>query len=306
MRSSSSIEDCIASIEFSGPAEQSNGIASTLPPPPKTLQGRAPAEADEFGGDGEEVFSPGSKAARLLERFRKGFANLSSEGCDSVAAVELSEKGKLAFAFEASDSEESFRSDEADTWAEPFSADKVAGLASIKSVSGVPKVKSAEPEELPADPSASAPPAADKPPGPAIDPPPAFVPPVPAPPPPAPAFARPRVNRAIQWGPFQLAPLCPGPTGKQTGWGATCGKHKSPFVKSACRKNLTYGGARVLRLDDDACIRQLKRWLLRGLAIDFTKADGKEEHGNIDARMIGPVSDPEDLETPPVLPGVDP
>ena len=139
-------------------------------------------------------------------------------------------------------------------------------------------------------------------------PPPPPGPPEPVPPPPAPPVAHAarvgRVRRGVPWGPFSLAPVFSARRGQaelvQTGWGANCHCHKDTGSSTRCQRNLTYGGTREELLSDLECQRQLKRWLLRGLEVDRAADNARHQHMSIPVRGLGPATDPEDLDVPPV------
>jgi hypothetical protein len=114
--------------------------------------------------------------------------------------------------------------------------------------------------------------------------------------------------RAIPWGRFHYAPhmrnrqLDDGTTVEvQIGWGATCLHHTDVGMGASCKRTLAYKGRSAADqvLTDAECLRQVKRWLLHGMAIDSACVDGKTQHMDMDIRNLGPFTLPEDLETPP-------
>ncbi len=227
-------------------------------------------------------------AARLFERFHQGFQRLAtSKPTGSVLDV-LSVKGVCGKTLGASDSEDSFASGD-----DPFNLDEIVhcnksllkGKAASQCTGAAASIAPQAPmKEPPLPPPATPPP----PPAPAVQPPPA-------------PHVEPRRQRAFKWGPFSLAPIHPG-GGERTGWGATCGLHFDNGSSTVCKKNVPYGGVRVARLDDASLVRQLKRWLLRGLTINPALPDAKSQHMGVDVRTVGAQTDPEDLDTPPVSP----
>ena len=89
--------------------------------------------------------------------------------------------------------------------------------------------------------------------------------------------------------------------GVYTGWGARCLEHSNgPDDHTGCTKNLSYKGRSKYdrTLSDAECQVQIKRWLLHGAAIP-QGPDSRTKHLAVDARNIGPASEPEDLDNPP-------
>ena len=78
--------------------------------------------------------------------------------------------------------------------------------------------------------------------------------------------------------------------GQQIGWGANCGVCVSATVRSACKKQLPYGGQRSILLNDDQCRRKLKKWLT--LCVE---CEDREAHLAIDARAL-PLEDEGELD----------
>ena len=79
-------------------------------------------------------------------------------------------------------------------------------------------------------------------------------------------------------------------SGHQIGWGANCGICQSLTVRSACKKQLPYGGKRCMELNDDQCRRKLKKWLTMCI-----ECPDRESHVSIDARSL-PLEDEAELD----------
>ena len=69
--------------------------------------------------------------------------------------------------------------------------------------------------------------------------------------------------------------------GQQIGWGANCGVCQSLTIRSACKKQLPYGGKRSRELTDNECRLKLKKWLTM-----CVESPDREAHVGIDARSL--------------------
>lgn len=103
-----------------------------------------------------------------------------------------------------------------------------------------------------------------------------------------------RRRRAIEWGPFQLAPIVS--EGVQTGWGATCKKHCNAAdlpTTTCCKKQVPYGsGDRFV--DDATCLRLAKTWLVLGLMeVSADSATQRRDHVKINPRLYPSMTDAE-------------
>ncbi len=263
-------------------------------PPPQAVAAAGEAGSSEEGAaaDIAGMLQPGSKAARLFEKFHKAFMGSACASETPLSHLSsLAEKVGPCKADRLLDADLNLFSDGSESDADV--TDEI-----IQSKLDGARNKACAVVSPPPEAPAEAPPSVAPPPG-ASGAAQAGVA-APVPPPPVPhAAARPsgRTKRAQMWGPFQIARIVPG-NGEQTGWGATCGRHGKD-----CQRNLSYfGRGGRLPLNDDECVRQLKRWLIAGLAIDRTAPDARARHMKIELRTLGPQSDPEDLITPPVVP----
>jgi hypothetical protein len=78
--------------------------------------------------------------------------------------------------------------------------------------------------------------------------------------------------------------------------------------KAECKRQMGYNarGNAFPPFTDEQSVRQLKRWLLVGMAINSADPTGKQKHYSVDARYLGPHVWPdgslENLDVEPVLP----
>ena len=88
----------------------------------------------------------------------------------------------------------------------------------------------------------------------------------------------------FQWGPFFISGLFS--KGVQTGWGRRCKRHKDAGSTTICQRPLAYRGKGRSDpvLDDADCIRQLKRWLIMGMAIGRNDCDCRTQHLALEIR----------------------
>ena len=76
--------------------------------------------------------------------------------------------------------------------------------------------------------------------------------------------------------------------------------HTNAGSDAVCKRNLSYRGrATGDVLDDDGCVRQLKRWLLAGMQIPAGDPKGKDRHMSLPIRELGAQRHPENLDAPP-------
>ena len=118
-------------------------------------------------------------------------------------------------------------------------------------------------------------------------------------PPPVHAERAPREAQAIRWpaasasSPWTIAKI--RRDGVHTGWGATCGLHFNEHEVRAgqrltCKKTLQFCG-----MSDEECRLRIIGWLIEGLGIDDTDADGRTLHLQVGPRDL-PLLSEVDLE----------
>ena len=110
---------------------------------------------------------------------------------------------------------------------------------------------------------------------------------------------------AFHWGRFLISPIRAAKDAPITAWGATCGLHwglqDGNKSKTAC-KIWMQKTCRGVTSSDEACILQMKRWLLVGLHLTPDISDNRWQHVHVfKPRPLGPALG-EDAAEPPDVP----
>ena len=112
------------------------------------------------------------------------------------------------------------------------------------------------------------------------------------------------MRQDFSWDRFTFSKMAHQVTQEQTGWGVTCGLHWDVTSTTNCKKAIRYRGQGkgAPIPDDNQCIIQLKRWILRGFRISRSRNARTAHIRDEDTRLSGPTSPDENLDAEPVIP----